>query len=56
MDISRKIGIGIVLIVPAFVGSGALWSIFESWIAVFVWLALLAFGYLSLFRGKFEHL
>ena len=56
MDISRKIGIGIVLIVPAFVGSGALWGIFESWIAVFIWLALLAFGYRSLFTSKFKHL
>jgi hypothetical protein len=56
MDISRKIGIGIVLIVPAFVVGGALWSIFESWIAVIVWLVLLAFGYRSLFTGKFEHI
>jgi FtsH-binding integral membrane protein len=56
MDIGRKIGIGIVLIVPAFVGSGALWSLFESWIVVLVWLALLAFGYRWLFTGKLEHL
>ena len=54
MDISRKIGIGIVLIVPAFVGSAALWSIFESWIAVLVWLVLLAFGYRTLFISKSE--
>jgi len=55
MDISRKIGIGIVLIVPAFVGSAALWSIFESWIAVLVWLVLLALGYRSSLMGKSEH-
>lgn len=55
MDISRKIGIGIVLIVPAFVGSAALWSIFESWIAVLVWLVLLAFGYRTLFISKSEN-
>ena len=54
MDISRKIGIGIVLIVPAFVGGGALWSIFDSWIAVFVWLAVLTFMYRSVFTGKSE--
>ena len=55
MDVSRKIGIGIVMLVPAFVGGGALWSIFESWIVVLIWLAVLAFGYRSVFMGKPEH-
>jgi FtsH-binding integral membrane protein len=54
MDVSRKIGIGIVMIVPAFVGGGALWSLFESWIAVLIWLALLALGYRSVFLSKPE--
>ncbi len=54
MDTSRKIGIGIVLIVPAFVGSGALWSLFESWIAVLVWLAVLTAVYGWVFTGKSE--
>ena len=54
MDTSRKIGVGIVMLVPAFVGGGALWSLFESWTVVLVWLAALAFMYRSVFTGKFE--
>ena len=42
MDIARKIGIGIVMIVPTFVGSGALWDVFHSWFAVIVWVILMA--------------
>ena len=38
MDFFRKIGIGIVMIVPTFVGAGAVWDLFHhSWPAVFVW-------------------
>ena len=37
MDVSRMLGIGIVMIIPAFVGSGVLWNIFSSWLAVFAW-------------------
>ena len=43
MDLARKFGIGIVMIVPAFVGSGALWNIFHSFIPVVVWVILMAF-------------
>jgi hypothetical protein len=42
------------MIVPAFVGGGVLWSIFGSWIAVLIWLAVLAFGYRSAFLSKPE--
>ena len=42
MDIARKIGVGIVMIVPTFVGSGALWHIFHSWVAVIIWVILMA--------------
>ena len=45
MDISRYLGIGIVMIVPAFVGSGALWHFLHSWIAVFIWIIVMAFLY-----------
>ena len=34
MDLARKIGIGIVMIVPAFVFGGVLWALVESWLAV----------------------
>ena len=42
MDIARKIGIGIVMIVPTVAGSGALWHIFHSWLAVIIWVILMA--------------
>jgi hypothetical protein len=41
MDIARKLGIGIVMIIPAFVGSGAVWDIFGSWVAVIVWVIIM---------------
>ncbi|MDZ7698437.1 MAG: hypothetical protein U5R49_16435 [Deltaproteobacteria bacterium] len=34
MDLFRKIGIGIVLIIPAFVLGGLIWDMFGSWLAV----------------------
>ncbi len=43
MDLARKFGIGIVMIIPAFVGSGALWHIFHSFIPVIVWVIIVAF-------------
>jgi len=52
MDLSRKIGIGIVMVVPTFVGSGALWGIFSSYIAVFVWVVIMAFLYGGILSGK----
>lgn len=40
MDIARKIGIGIVMIVPTFVLGGAIWDIFHSWYAVLIWVVI----------------
>lgn len=52
MDIARKIGIGIVMIVPSFVGSGALWHIFHSWLAVIIWVILMAALCSAILSGK----
>ena len=52
MDIARKIGIGIVMIIPAFVGGGAVWDIFSSWIAVFIWIILMAIISGTVISGK----
>lgn len=41
MDITRKLAILIVMIVPTFVGAGALWDIFGSWIAVLIWIVIM---------------
>jgi hypothetical protein len=42
MELTRKFGIGIVMIIPAFVGSGALWHIFHSFIPVIIWIIVMA--------------
>ncbi len=43
MEVPRKIGIGILMIVPAFVGAGALWDIFHgSWLPIIGWIILMA--------------
>ena len=52
MDMSRKIGIGIVMIIPAFVIGGLLWSIIPSWIAVVIWEIIMVFIYIRIISGK----
>jgi thiosulfate reductase cytochrome b subunit len=52
MDLPRKIGIGIVMIVPTFVGSGALWHIFHSFIPVIIWVILMGFVTKGIVTGK----
>jgi len=43
MDIFRKMGTCIVMMVPTFVGSGAVWDIFRhSGTAVILWIVLMA--------------
>jgi hypothetical protein len=54
MDLPRKIGIAIVMIVPAFVGAGALWAVFHNWIAVIIWLLLMAGLSGAIINGKFS--
>ena len=41
MDITRKLAILIVMIVPTFVGAGAVWDLFASWIAVLIWIVIM---------------
>lgn len=45
MGITRCLGIGIIMIIPSFVGGGALWDILKSWAAVFVWIIAMAVVY-----------
>ncbi len=52
MDNVRKLGIGVVLVVPAFVGGGAVWEIFNNWWVVLVWVVIMAFLYGGFFSGK----
>ncbi len=51
MEIPKKIGIGIVMIIPAFVFGAAVWSLFGSWITVFVLEILMALFYSSIISG-----
>ncbi|MFH1243605.1 MAG: hypothetical protein V1689_14780 [Pseudomonadota bacterium] len=41
MDLARKIGIAVVLIIPAFLLGGAVWALLGSFSAVLGWLAVL---------------
>lgn len=52
MDLSRKLAIGIVMIIPAFVTGGLLWSLIPSWIAVAIWQIILVFIYAGIVKGK----
>jgi len=54
MDLPRKIGIGIVMLVPTFVGSGALWHIFHSFIPISLWVVLMAFVTAGILTGKIQ--
>jgi membrane protease YdiL (CAAX protease family) len=53
MELSRRIGIGIVMLVPAFVGSGVLWALFHSWLPIVVWVAIMAVVAGGIMSGRF---
>ncbi len=50
---SRDIGIGIVMIIPSFVGSGAVWHFSHSWILVVLWIIAMAFVYFGISKRKY---
>ena len=52
MDIARKFAIGIVMIIPTFVGGGAVWDIFHNWFAILVWVVIMAIIVGSIVKGK----
>ena len=55
MEIPRKIGMGILMIVPTFVGAGAIWDIFDgSWLAIIVWIILMCLFSGALITGRFS--
>ncbi|MBW1805814.1 MAG: hypothetical protein JRJ06_05520 [Deltaproteobacteria bacterium] len=56
MDISRKIGVGIAMIIPSFVGGGAVWSLFSSWLAVFCWIVIMVLVYGGILKEKFSRI
>jgi len=55
MEVPRKLGIGILMIVPTFVGAGALWDLFHgSWLPVFGWIILMALCSGAIISDKFS--
>jgi hypothetical protein len=52
MELSRRLGIGIVMIIPSFVGGGAMWEFFNSWGPVILWIVVVAIIYgVILYKG-----
>ncbi|MGD8229866.1 MAG: hypothetical protein PVH82_06160 [Desulfobacteraceae bacterium] len=57
MDFPRLFGKAIVMIIPTFVGSGAVWHIFHSWLAVCIWIVIVGIVSLgTVFRKDIEEL
>ena len=52
MDLARKIGIGIAMIIPAFVGCGAVWALLHSWLAVLVWFIIMVVLFSRIVSGR----
>ena len=52
MNIARLIGIGIVMIVPTFVIGGGIWDISHSWVAVIIWVIIMAIFTGRLIKSK----
>jgi len=53
MDIYRKIGIGIVMIIPGFVLGGLIWELLHSWLAVLAVEIGVGIVYHRIITGKF---
>ncbi len=52
MDNARRIAILIVMIIPTFVGAGAVWDISESWLAVLIWVVIMGVVAGNIAAGK----
>jgi hypothetical protein len=51
MELPRKIGIGVVMIIPAFVFGGAVWALTGSWTVVLILEILMVLFYTSIISG-----
>ena len=54
MDLCRRIAIGVVSMIPAFVLGGLIWDWFGSWLAVLGIVAIVAVFSGSVIAGKFS--
>ena len=53
METTRKIGIGVVMIIPGLVFGGLFWEWFGSWVVVIILEIIMAALYYSFITGKF---
>ena len=56
MDLTRKIGTAIVMLVPAFVLGGLVWELIPSWFSVLGIEIVVVLAYVALIQGKFPSL
>ena len=54
MELERKLGVGIVMLIPTFVFSGVIWSFVHSYLAVLGWVIIMGFTYRAIVTGKFR--
>jgi len=54
MDLWRKIGIGIVSLIPAFVLGGLAWNMSHSWLSVIAAIVIVGLFSGSVIAGKFS--
>ena len=54
MDLARKLGIGVVMIVPAFVFGAVVWAFLKSWLAVLGLVIVMAVVYGRIVSEKSE--
>ena len=54
MDLPRKIGVGIVSLIPTFVLSGLVWNMTHSWLSVFATMIIVGLFSGSVIAGKFS--
>lgn len=51
---SRDIGIGIVMMIPSFVGSGAVYHLTDNWWLVLLWIIAMIFVYRGILKRKYN--
>jgi hypothetical protein len=57
MDVPRMFGKAIVMIIPGFVGAGAIWDVFHNWTAIGIWtVAIVLFTCVVVLRKDLKQL
>lgn len=56
MELPRKTGIGIVMMIPTFVLSGLLWDLSHCWLLILATIAGMGFLYAQIITGKIRAL